>query len=1156
MRNLRSSPLRILSTICCFALTSPAVAQDAETEPGYLESFLEETFSSDNQYISVTGLSGALSSQASISRITVADQTGVWLEVKGAELDWNRLALLRGEFSVNRLTAAEINVLRQPLPLPADPSLTSPEATAFQLPDLPVSVELGEIGVKRIDLGPDLLGFAATLDLSGDLKLAGGNLATHLKVNRLDRPGDQLALAAEYAGDSRQIALDLALNEAAGGLISNVLSLPSSPSLRFSIAGTGPVEDFAAQIALASNGQERLAGQVILSALPQPASDGETAAEETQTGIAFTANLGGDIDPLLPADYHPFFGPDLALTLRGASAADSGLALDSLALDTQALRLTGALALTSAGQLDTANLRASITPREGQAAILLPLPGANTTVGRADLQASKSQDGPWSIAAELRQLSSPQIQVSHGIVQGQGLLTHDSAASAVLNGQIEAKLQGVTLQDPVLAQATGRDLSFSSQITSDGSAAISLQGIQFQGADYQLSGDLSIEGLQAGLKLNADLRAGAADMARFSGLAGRPLSGAMQAEIAGSFTPLSGAFDADLSLQGQGLSAGIAEMDRLTEGNLTLRFKGGRGLTGIRVEVFQLQSGQLSAEATGDLDSRAGTLALKAGLKDLNLLVPQLTGPLDLQADVSRSGNSLSGAAKLTGPHSSFADLSGSVQLDGDADFTFDATLDQLQRLLPELPGKLTALGQAQRRAGNWQISAEAQAPAGARARLQGSYDETRGLADITAKGQLRLEGANSFLSPNLLKGAASFDLALQGAPGLDALRGSVTTTGASMVLPAASQRLDDIGANVTFDGSRAQIRVAARPRDGGTLRIEGPIALLPPFDGALQIAMRDFVVTDHLSYNTSLNGDLTLAGALASNSRLSGRIDVGETNINLNTAGGSISAAAIPPIRHINETRQSRLTRARAGLIESGGGTSSSSDIALDVIIDAPNRIYARGRGLRAELGGQIHLRGSTAALAPAGQISLVRGTFDILGRRLELDEGRITLLGDLKPYLEFRSSAATANGSATLEISGQVDAPEIKVSSEPPRPSEEALALLLFGDNLDDLSPLALARLAKSALELSGRGLGATDSLRDGSGADKVDLGLDNLGSGLLGVGGYIGDKAYTDFSVNTRGDTELSINLDLSDSVTVTGTVDSQGESGVGLMFKRDY
>ncbi|MEC8574851.1 MAG: translocation/assembly module TamB domain-containing protein, partial [Pseudomonadota bacterium] len=305
------------------------------------------------------------------------------------------------------------------------------------------------------------------------------------------------------------------------------------------------------------------------------------------------------------------------------------------------------------------------------------------------------------------------------------------------------------------------------------------------------------------------------------------------------------------------------------------------------------------------------------------------------------------------------------------------------------------------------------------------------------------------------------------------------------------------------------------------------------------------------------LSGALSLQGGLIGTNRLSGRINVGETNINLATAGGSVTAAPIPEIRHVSEPKAVRTTRARAGLLNSSNSASGGSGrTLLDVMISAPNRIFARGRGVRAELGGQIHLRGSTANLAPAGQISLIRGTFDILGRRLALDEGQITLQGDLRPYLLLRSSATTSEGTATLEISGLIDSPQIKVTSDPERPSEEALALLLFGDNIQDLSPLALARLAGSVARLSGQSSGVEGALRDETGASNVEVGLDNLGSGLLDIGGYISDNVYTDFNVNTRGESELSINLDVSKSVTVTGKVDGEGETGFGLFFKRDY
>lgn len=1131
---------------------APLAAQENEAEPSFLETFLEDSLSGDNQYITVTGLTGALSSLASIEQITIADAAGVWLELHNAELDWNRLALLRGEFSVNRLTATEIKVLRQPRSLPDDPSLPAPEVTPFQLPELPVSVEVGALKIDRIDLHQDLFGVAARLNLAGSVLLADGSLAAHLTVDRLDRPGDRLTLDAEYTNDSRKIALNLALDEAANGLISTVMNLPGTPSLHFGLAGAGPVEDFNAQIALASNGRERLTGEVVLKALA-PSEKNNTDAV---AGIGFGAELKGDVDALLHPDYRPFFGPKLNLTLRGSTSALQGTTLDSLSLQTQALTLAGALAITATGEIDTANLRANISPVDGQAAVILPIPGADTTLASAQLAASKTSKGQWAVTANLNEISHPDIRIASTNLQATGTLVQSTTQPLDLDGRVNIDLQMMQPRDAALAKALGQQLQLSGQLTTQGPGALSLADMKIQGTDYQISGGLAIEGLQSGLEILTDLRVGTGNLTRFSDLVQQPLSGALQAQIAGSFTPLSGAFDADLALQAQGMTAGIPELDQLIDGNIGLIFQGQRNEAGLTIKSFRLDGSQISAEAHGNLDSQTGTLMLRAGLKDLSLVVPQTAGPLELTADVTRRGDLLTGVANLKGPHSSHAALDGSVRLNGDADFTFDAALNELERFLPELPGAGIASGQAARRQGIWQINGKAKAPAGAAARIEGSFDETTGIADLSAKGQARLEGINPFITPNLMQGAAQFDLAVKGALGLDALTGTVTTSGASIALPAAAQRIDDIAATVTLARSRAQLQITARPRDGGSLSLSGPLALLPPFNSTLKIGIHDVIVSDHLSYDTVLAGDLLLSGELTGSSLLSGRINVGETNINLNTAGGSISAAPIPSIRHINEPRQSRLTRARAGLIQSASSGGSNSNINLDVLIDAPSRIHARGRGLRSELGGQIRLRGSSAALEPSGQINLIRGTFDVLGRRLDLDEGSITLLGDLKPYLEFKSSANTANGTATLEISGQVDSPVIKVTSEPPRPSEEALALLLFGDDIQNLSPLALARIASSALELSGRGLGSEKKLRDETGAEDVDLGLDNLGAGLLGVGGYVSDNVYTDFNVNTRGDSELSLNLDISKSISVTGTVDSEGETGLGLFFKRDY
>lgn len=1118
-------------------------AQDSKNdEPGgFLVTFLEDTLSSDSSQIKVIGLEGALSSSASIEQITVADDQGIWLTIDKAVLDWNRLALIKGQFSVNTLTADAIRVKRSPNPAPEDPSLPSPEATPFQLPDLPVSVELGEIRVDRIDLGKDLIGTAASLSLNGALKLADGALDSDLLVARLDRPGDLLRLDASFVNETSVISLDLALNESANGLVSTLLDLPGRPTIHLAAQGTGPVDNFNANLELNTNGTQRLSGQVVLSALPAENS-------ETPKSISFSADLGGDIDPLILPAYRPFFGAGIRANLKGHTDPDGRMTLDNLVLRTQAMQLTGALAVAPGGVLETANIKAAITPPPGQAAVLLPVAGGSTTLAGVELTAHKTLDSDWQVNALLDRLNHPSLSISKADLTAIGTL--DQSNGFAITGDINAALTGLKPADPALQQALGDQLTFHGSLATQGQGALQINDMALRGADYQASGDAQIEGLDSGLKITTDIHLGAADLTRFSGLAGQSIGGAVNADIKGSAAPLSGTFDVDLAVRANELRAGITQLDPLIAGVTTLTLQAGRGTDGLHVDHFELTNPALSAQAQGQLNSKTGALSLTAKLNDLAPLIPQTSGPLELSANVTRDGDSLTGDAQLSGPNASSATLNGSVDRNGNADLTFDAALKELQRFLPELAGVLAAQGTANRRAGLWQIDSTVTGPAGIDTRVNGSWNETQATADIQANGHLRLDGANLFIKPNSVRGLAEFDMTLRGPPALASLSGTVSTSGTTVSIPSAQQQIEHIAATISIAQSSANIQVSAQPREGGSVRISGPVALTAPFAGNVQVALDNVILTDNLMYDTILNGALGYTGPLAGNGRLAGHINVGETNINLAAAGGSVTSAPIPPIRHINEPGASRLTRSRAGLINQAK-PGSGPDIALDIVINAPDHIFARGRGLRAELGGQIHVKGSTANLAPSGQIGLIRGSFNLLGRRLELDEGKVTLQGNLVPYLDFKSSADTSEGTATMEISGLIDAPVIKVYSDPVRPSEEALALLLFGDNIQDLSPLALARMAGSLRELSGRGGNTEGALRDETGADDAELSLDGLG-----LGGYISDNIYTDFNVNTQGDSELTVNLDVSKSLTVTGTVESDGDTGLGLFFKKDY
>lgn len=1139
--------------VLTLALTAPARAQDesdsGEDAGGLLVNFLQDTLSDENRKVRVSGLEGTFSSRATIEQLTVSDDRGVWLTMKGAVLDWNRLALVRGHFSVNTLGADEIIIERLPGPTTTDTDLPAPEATPFQVPDLPVAIELGEISVGRLELGEPVVGVAAELKVDGTLTLAEGALDTNLSVARLDRPSDTIGLMARFDNATRDIALDLSVNENAGGLISAALKLPGRPPLSLTAAGEGPVSDFTADIALASDGVQRVSGQVRLRA------DALSDTPDTAGGITFAAGLGGDLTPFLPPEYRAFFGTDTRLVLDGARDGEGRVEIGELSVRSDALSLEGSLAIDAQGAVEMVDFQGGITPPDGNR-VLLPMTGPKTTLARAAFTArtDRAQGDGWALQMQAEGLERPGVSVGMTRISGAGSM--GGADGSRIEGNVRAVAQGIDLADPAQAAAVGPELSLDGHFAFGNDGVLRLDGFGVNGPDYRATVDGTLRGLDSGLKMQGSISAGAADLSRFSGLAGLDLGGTANAQITGSGTPLSGGFDIVLDARAQDLATGIEKLDPLIAGQSVLHFDAVRDETGMNLRAFRLNGTQLSADAEGRLSSKAGTLRLSAELADLALLIPGLSGPLKLTGQSRRSPEGWGGRLRLVGPQSSHADLTGIIAPDGGAGVRFSAELARLERLVPELTGSVTAKGRARRDpAGIWEIDTNAEGPAGISSHVTGSFDESSGKTDLAAKGQLRLNAANLFISPNSVDGPANFDLTLRGKPSLAALRGTVTTSGTVIAIPSVAQTVENIGATVTIADSRADISMTGGLRAGGNFRVGGAVALSPPFDGRLTADLSNLVLSDNLSYSTSASGQLVYAGPLAGNGDLSGEIRFGRTEINLNTASGAAGAAPIPPMAHQGEPAAVRATRQRAGLIENGNGNGGPV-IGLNLRLVNGDRVYARGYGLQAEMGGDILLRGTTAQVEPAGQIELIRGALDLFGRRLKLTHGVIDLQGDLKPYVDFQSSTSTSEGQATIEISGPLDAPEIKVYSEPERPSEEALAMLLFGNRFSELSPLVIAQMAASLARLRSGGGGVSGKVRDATGADTVGVGSDAGGAGLLRGGGYLSENVYTDFSVNTEGETELNLNLDVSDSVTLKGTVDNSGDTALGIFFERDY
>ena len=584
---------RLISLFILIAgLAGPAFAQESDKD--YLTRWLEENLSSAGREVVITGFRGALSSQASLDELTIADDVGIWLTLRGVTLDWSRAALLSGRVEIKTLTASEILLPRGPL---TGGTLPAPEASSFSLPELPVSVQIDTLKADRVALGEALFGAAAEVSLEGAMSLAGGEGEATLAIRRIDGAEGALTLAGSYSNASRQLALDLDVAEAADGIAANLIGLPGAPALVLTIAGAGPIDDYAADIRLATDGQERLAGRVVLTS--------EVGADAL-AAKRFHAELGGDIAPLLAPDYAAFFGRDVRLVSDGTWLADGRVEVSKLEIGAAAITLSGRARLGADHLPEIIALTGRIADPHG-GMVVLPLPGARSELRSAtlDLRFDAAKGDDWTGSVQLTDLQRSEGSAASLTLTGSGRIARDAAGAGTVDAKLRFSGSGVVAANPALAEALGSTLSGALEAHWRAGQALDLPAFSLRGAGYAVTGAGTLGGLDTGLRFAGQIKAQVDNLALGSALAGRTLSGAAEAGIAGSTELLSGVFDLDAWIQGVDLGIGQTEADNALRGPTSIAVSAKRDATGIELRSLVIRAATLTANAAGRIETGA-----------------------------------------------------------------------------------------------------------------------------------------------------------------------------------------------------------------------------------------------------------------------------------------------------------------------------------------------------------------------------------------------------------------------------------------------------------------------------------------------------------------------------------------------------------------------
>ncbi len=405
-----------------------------------------------------------------------------------------------------------------------------------------------------------------------------------------------------------------------------------------------------------------------------------------------------------------------------------------------------------------------------------------------------------------------------------------------------------------------------------------------------------------------------------------------------------------------------------------------------------------------------------------------------------------------------------------------------------------------------------------------------------------------------VLEGNGNIDVNVGGTASAPQVTGSASTSGARLIDVRRNLALENLTANIAFNRDQATLSsVTANLSTGGTVSAQGTIGINPaaglPADLTVTLAKATYVDGQLLA--STADGQLTVKGPLLTNAILGGRLNLSKTSI-------TVPAKLPSSLTELNIKQKNAPADVRRQMaeIQPKGGSGSSSALGLDLVISAPSGIFVRGRGIDAELGGELKVTGTSAAPNVSGGFEMRRGRIVILTKRLDFTEGKITFGGGLIPVLDMEADTTSQQTTITVNVAGVANDPDISFSSSPALPQDEVLARLVFGQSMSKLSPLQIAQLADAVSQLAGGGSNSLlDTLRANLGVDDLDINTDSSGQTTVSVGRYINDRTYLQLEQGGKAGARATINLDVGRGVKLKAGAGGDGGSA-GVFYEKEY
>lgn len=510
------------------------------------------------------------------------------------------------------------------------------------------------------------------------------------------------------------------------------------------------------------------------------------------------------------------------------------------------------------------------------------------------------------------------------------------------------------------------------------------------------------------------------------------------------------------------------------------------------------------------------------------------TGRIGGRFNLSNAGGGLDGAADIT-----FTDARFAGRQRGTLDAHIVADLD---------PSRLSAVVDATSSDGLVaHLEADAPVTTSATPIRIALARERRGRATWSLHGPAETLWAAARLQDQSLQGNLEGEGTLEFGAGFLSGSGQIEIADGRFEDKLSGVTLVDLDALVSISDRGVNIErfTAAGPR-GGRLTATGGSA--NDREGRIAVTLENMRIADRPEARATASGELTLAWQ-GLQSSLTGELHIAEADVDV----AAHPEAGIPTIDVIEINRPGEEDEPE----EEAAPSPRYAATTLDVRIDAPGRVFTRGRGLEAEWALDFRLAGTAAEPRLFGQATSVRGQLQISGQPFELEESRIFFNGDpMDARIDLTATRDTADLSARIRLTGTARDPDITFSSDPALPEDEILPQILFGHSVEDLNAIEAAQLAASLAALSGRAsFDLVNAARAAVGLDRFNVRQDAAGGFLVAGGVYLTRQVYVEVARTGLGQAQTSVEWTIRPRLVMITSFLANGDQRVSLRWRRE-